>query len=176
MYCFYDKLCKKEAIHISPGEFFVSAKGMLIHSLVGECIVAILYDPVGRIGGMNQFLIGKHDQINPLERLVGSMLDLGATKNALQAKLIGGSILIDEKKEYEGIIGTTITYCKDFLRKANIEIISTNIGGSKARKIYFYTDTFKVLQKMIDYSETPLGAQMNEYKKVFKHKIFFLSK
>lgn len=164
MYCFFDESQKREAINISPGEYFISKNGMLIHTILGSCVSVALYDPVLKTGGMNHFLFNAdQNNLNPVEILINAFLKNGSDKSNLQAKILGGSIF-SEEQSIKDTAEKNIRLAEDFLNSSNIEILSRNIGGNKVRKIYFYTDTFKILFKKIDYKDTELDKQMADYR------------
>ena len=177
MYCFFDENQKREAINISPGEYFLSGRGMLIHTLLGTGVSVALYDPVLKTGGMNHFIVSEkrssrnaaaQDGINFTETLIDSFLKNGSDKSNLQAKILGGSVFSDEQEINEAA-AENVRLIEVFLTSNNIEILSRNTGGNEVRKIYFYTDTFKILFKKLNYEDTEINKQMIEYHHRNKH-------
>ena len=89
-------------IHLIQGEWRVGdGEDVALTTVLGSCVAACLHDPLARIGGMNHFLLPGDDQsFNPrdaerygvylMELLVNGLMQLGARRDRLQAKLFGG--------------------------------------------------------------------------------------
>ena len=176
MYCFFDRSQNREAINVSPGEYFISTKGMLIHSLVGSCIAVAIYDPESKTGGLNHFIAGeikdiKYDNIirqaeESMNSLIADLVKNGCSKEKLEAKILGGSIFPDSDTTEESI-KRSILFAEEYLGREKIKIVSRDTGGDEARKIYLYTDTFKVLLKRV-LPNADLSKQMKAYQQRLK--------
>lgn len=143
-------------IHI--GEYLASKKPIVIHTLLGSCVSACLFDPVSRIGGMNHiFLPGEADfecfndcarfGVNAMELLINDMLKLGARKNNLVAKVFGGSSTLPSFHVEDHIGKKNSEFLVTFLDNESIRIVASNLGGNTGKKIYFSTYTGDVLLK-----------------------------
>ena len=174
MYCFFDKKMNTEIINISPGEYFVSTKGMMIHTMLGSSVSVALFDTEKKIGGMNNFVVtvntGKKKKANTahaeemMKTMLRDMHDKGCKNINIQAKIIGGGVF--EESENSGVISAeTLKFTEEYLKKVKITIKSSNTGGNEARRVYFYPASFKILQKKIKYNETDLAGQMEHYYK-----------
>ena len=65
---YYDPQQDTEAAKILPGEYYVTARDMLLVTVLGSCVCACIRDKVSGIGGMNHFMLpdSGSDQRNPL--------------------------------------------------------------------------------------------------------------
>lgn len=150
----------KKQVKIHIGELYASKEPAIIKTLLGSCVSACLFDSVNKIGGMNHILLpGKADLknyndsarygINAMELLINKMINLGAKKNKITAKLFGGGHILKDLsiKNSPGI--KNVQFVKDFLEFEKIPIISQNTGGAFGRVIFFHSDTADVFMKKI---------------------------
>ena len=54
---YYDKSFEIEAAKIMPGEYYVTARDMMMVTVLGSCVAACIRDRSGGIGGMNHFML-----------------------------------------------------------------------------------------------------------------------
>ena len=86
-------------VYLHPGQFTVAVAPCTITTILGSCVAVCLFDPVARIGGLNHFLLprapGKNNSLRfgnvAVPRLIEAMVECGAVKRRLQAKVIGGA-------------------------------------------------------------------------------------
>lgn len=148
----------KKMVTIFIGEYYVSSKPVVISTLLGSCVAACLYDPIKKIGGMNHIQMpGRADlknfnasarySINAMELLINGMMKLGADRGKIIAKIFGGASVIPSVLAENAIGPEIVSFVKKFLKEEKIEIVSSDLGGIKTRKIFFDTDTGSVLLK-----------------------------
>ncbi|MGK0289028.1 MAG: chemotaxis protein CheD [bacterium] len=154
MYEFFDKYKK---ITIAPGAFYVSNQKVILSTLLGSCVAACLYDPVNQIMGMNHFLLSsrqRKDQIiipeengkygiTAMQMLINQMLQRGAKRGNLKAKIFGGANVL-HTSQYFSVGKTNSLFAQEFLRHENIPVISSDLEGDVGRVIYFMPDDFSV--------------------------------
>ena len=134
-------------INVIQGETRVSDDpGVVLTTLLGSCIAACLYDPVGKIGGINHFLLaepGRGDTdpnslqrygVYAMEVLINAMLAMGAGRSNLKARLYGGAALHDG---FRDIGATNALFARRFLRDERITLVGEDVGGSGARRVEF---------------------------------------
>jgi len=154
---------KKQQKTLKVGEYHASKIPLILHTVLGSCISACLFDPVRRIGGMNHILLPgaldlkKFDMsarygIHAMELLINKIMNLGGDRRRLQAKLFGGAHLFPAIPENKSIGKRNTDFSMSFLKKEGIKIIKADIGGQAIRKIDFHTDTGEVFLKRT-YSE-----------------------
>ena len=150
----------KKDVTINIGELYASRDPTIIYTLLGSCVAVCLYDPKNRIGGMNHILLpGKPDLrrfdasarygINAMELLINKILKIGGDRKRIIAKVFGGAHVIPAISHDNGMGPRIVEFVKDFLKNEDIRIVSQDLGGKKARKIYFHTDTGEVFLKRI---------------------------
>ena len=97
---------KDRTSYIVQGEYRVSRDpSEVLSTVLGSCVAVCLWDPAAKVGGMNHFLLpaapGQGDAkmlrygAHAMEVLINEVLKLGARRKALQAKLFGKVIHLD---------------------------------------------------------------------------------
>ena len=145
----------KKEISIYIGGLYISKEPSIIRTILGSCISVCLYDPENRIGGMNHFLLPEQlnnkDKefptkygINAMELLINGIMELGGKRGNLVSKVFGGARLFAGKYNMKSPGDNNYKFVLNFLRTEKIRVISKDIGGSEARKIFFHTDSGEV--------------------------------
>jgi chemotaxis protein CheD len=183
MYEYYDNRLKNKIINLAPGDYFATDKDLLINTVLGSCVSVVLYDPLLKAGGMNHFMLAemkaksnidnyfKEERygLYAMEALINDLLKLGSKKGNLKAKIFGGSNVIQTARTIE-IGQENIRFAEEFLKTENIPIVNRDTGGKKARKIYLYAKSFKILLKRVNIRTTDLDQQMINYQKELEKK------
>ena len=149
-----------EVACILPGEFFVSREPMVVYTVLGSCISACIRDPITGVGGMNHFMLpkpkdGGNDSWGEstrygsyaMESLINEILKLGGVKSRLEVKLFGAG------KIYEGNIDVgarNAEWVLNFLETEGLRAVKTDLGDVCPRKVYYFTDSGRVLLKKIE--------------------------
>lgn len=138
-----------------PSNVAVSSTSSDLHTLLGSCVAVCLYDPATKCGGMNHYMVPlwngeglespKYGNI-AIEMLLQKLLDIGAQRSCLVAKMFGGA----SQYHSSAILNVgerNILVAQTMLDKLRIPIIAKSMGGSRGRKIIFNTGTGNVLMK-----------------------------
>jgi chemotaxis protein CheD len=166
MHKYFDQKHKKNIIIISPGEYYSTNEDEIIQTVLGSCISVCLYSESYFLTGMNHFMLpesvlsetvfhtssGRYGMY-AMELLIADFIKNDIPTSQICAKVFGGSNLLGERKNKDSIASSNIKFIIDFLNKEKIPIISSHLGGNKARKIMFYTRSKKVQMKEIVKSE-----------------------
>lgn len=151
-----------EIASILPGEFFVSSEPMVVYTVLGSCISACIRDPIAGVGGMNHFMLpapkehqsgdawgGESTRYGSfaMEQLINGILKRGGLRQRLEVKLFGAG------KIYEGNIDVgarNTEWVLNYLKAEGFSIASSNLGDVYPRKVYYFTDSGRVLMKKIE--------------------------
>jgi chemotaxis protein CheD len=142
-----------------PATLFVSNKPFVINTILGSCVAVCLFDSFTKIGGMNHFMLpywNGEGLASPkfgniaIEKLLEKMIELGAKKSNIIAKVFGGGEVIETKIKNFHIGERNIQVAFDLLSELHIPVISSSTGGNKGRKIQYETHTGNVRQKYIE--------------------------
>jgi len=146
---------------LSIGEYYATNRKEGIATVLGSCIAACIYEEGGTIGGMNHFLVPgdfRDEEIflSPVARygmfamelLMGELIKLKVDRDRLRAKIFGGADLLD-KTTSASVGQNNIRFIKSFLSMEGIPIVSNDLGGRVARKVFFFPHSGKVMVKRI---------------------------
>ncbi|MDC7125662.1 MAG: hypothetical protein PQJ46_08840 [Spirochaetales bacterium] len=180
MYEYFDRRFKKPALSLAPGEFYATSDDIVIDTVLGSCVSVVIYDPVLKMGGMNHFMLAETKLENnsqsrfgserygmfAMDALIGNVIKYGAKRERLKAKVFGGSRVLN-------VINTmnvgedNIKYAEDYLQAEKIPIVKRDTGGTRARRIYFCVQNFRVFVRLIK-SSPAIDKYSEQVKKRFE--------
>lgn len=158
---YYDRQFEMEAAKIMPGEYYATARNMVVVTVLGSCVAACLRDRVSGIGGMNHFMLphSDNDPKNPLstsarygsyamEMLINHIIKLGAKRNNLEAKVFGGGNVL------RGFTVTNVgqmnaSFVLDFLDTEKITVVAQDLLDIYPRKVYYFPKTGRAMVKTL---------------------------
>ena len=106
---------------------------MSITTVLGTCVAVCLYDPVNKIGGMNHILLpGKaskdkqymtsHYSNGGMQLLLNNVLQHGADRRNLVAKVFGGASVLDAIDDGNAVGGKIALDVLSFLDREKIQV------------------------------------------------------
>jgi len=121
---------------------------------LGSCLGIVVYDPQTRIGGLAHTLLPaprpKDTVTRPakfvttaIEALVEALLEAGAERTQLQAKIMGGAnmFLSLQANGDEGVGGRNASMARQVLQELAIPLVAEDVGGHHGRTIDFHLAT-----------------------------------
>ncbi len=151
---FYDTHFGNNAVKVLPGEYFVHDEDVLIMTTLGSCIAACLWDRERRIGGLNHFMLPDGGEAGSgrygayaMESLINALLERGASRGAMEAKVFGGSAVIGGTSLNVGQRNTR--FALDYLKAERITVVSKDVLGVYARKVCFLPASGKAMVKRL---------------------------
>ena len=148
--------------YLYPATLYASQKPIFIHTILGSCVAICLYDPVLKFGGMNHFMLPlwngnglaspKYGNI-AIDKLIEKLILFGSAKYNLKAKVFGGSDILSQTINMFNIGERNIQIARKLMEDNDIQVVSSNVGGSRGRKIRFNTFTGEVTMTWINKSE-----------------------
>jgi chemotaxis protein CheD len=154
-----------EKHHIVQGEYFVSEDPRaVVSTILGSCVAACMRDPVAGVGGMNHFLLpgegagqeGLRYGAYAMELLVNGLLQRGARRERLEAKLFGGGRLL---KGLTDIGHQNADFAQRFLEDEGIAYGGGSLRGDHARRIQFWPVSGRVRQQKLVGDATAFVAE-----------------
>lgn len=137
---------------IMPGEHFVSARPVIIGTLLGSCVAACMWDPEMGIGGMNHFMLPDGPSgtapsgaparygLYAMEVLINDLLRRGCERSRLRTKVFGGANITGSSSNMH-IGARNAQFVLRFLADDGFIPDAADLGGSNSRRIYFNTVT-----------------------------------
>jgi chemotaxis protein CheD len=133
-------------LHVVQGEYKVSAKAdVILTTILGSCVAACIRDPVAGVGGMNHFLLPDGQDsgaeclkygVHSMELLINGLLQHGALRSRLEAKVFGGACVVQGLSSDIG--AKNAEFSLRFLQSEKIPCIARSLGGEQARRIRFW--------------------------------------
>lgn len=148
--------CRK--VHIIQGEFYVTEDPeIVLLTLLGSCVAACIRDPIAKVGGMNHFLLPGFEQksdrseaerygVHLMELLVNGLLQKGARKERMEAKLFGGARTMEGLSD---IGARNAAFAERFLKDEEISLIGGSLGGDNGRRVQFWPVSGRARQSVM---------------------------
>jgi chemotaxis protein CheD len=153
---------RSKRIHVIQGEFQVTDDDdVVLSTILGSCVAACLRDPIAGVGGMNHFLLPGDGAragggevarygVHLMELLINGLLKKGASRDRLEAKIIGGGKTIPG---LSSVGEKNAIFAKTFLQDEGIKIVGTNVGGDHGRKLEYWPVSGRARQCILNGSE-----------------------
>jgi chemotaxis protein CheD len=162
---YYDRVFRKYAVRLLPGEYHATGEGTIITTVLGSCVSVCLYDALHGVGGMNHYLLpgealpdGKANSGSArygraaMELLLQHLLALGAERSQLTAKIFGAGRVMDRLSD---VGRQNADFAVRFLNEQKIRIAAVDVGDVWPRKICFSPATGQVFVKRIQTQALP---------------------
>lgn len=149
MTAFHPKPQEIKSVVLRSGDFHFGCGPTRISTLLGSCVSITLWHPRRRIGGMCHYMLTDRRRppgTPPDGRYANEAFELflqhvareATTPTEYQAKLFGGARMFDNAEDRRTDIGAqNIEYGRKLLSEHSITLISSHVGGSGRRKLYF---------------------------------------
>jgi chemotaxis protein CheD len=140
---------------LHAGQVYVSAEAKTVVLILGSCVGVCIWDAINRIGGAVHYLLPSWDGTGAasprygnvaVSMLVQKLLEAGANRGRLQAKVFGGGCLFNSmcepssnKEQHLG--DRNVEMALEMLAKVQIPVVSTVVGMDRGQRIVFRTDT-----------------------------------
>jgi chemotaxis protein CheD len=166
----FDQECAAQAVRILPGEYFASADGTVITTLLGSCVSVCLFDRGSSVGGMNHFMLpqvmlgsnatrcadpgtGSCNSVCSarygacaMRHLLMRLEELGASRSRLEAKLFGAGRVMAGMSD---IGQKNSEFALGYLQERGIRVVASDLGGFCPRKVSFFPATGRALVKRL---------------------------
>jgi chemotaxis protein CheD len=135
-----------ERIKVGIAEYEVTADGAeLTTSGLGSCVGVALYDDVNVVAGLIHVMLPEAEDMDDekpakfadsgTELLIEEMEQLGARARQMQAKIAGGSDMLDFSEGGAGIGDRNVETAQKTLAEYGIPIVGEDVGGDHGRSL-----------------------------------------
>lgn len=146
---------------VLPGQYFASEDPMVVYTVLGSCISACINDPVAKVGGINHFMLaepktkeGRHDSWGEsarygnyaMELLLNELMKLGGIKERMEVKIFGGAKLYESS---QNVGKGNSNWVIDYMKTEGFNVVTCDVGDIYPRKLYYFTETGRLLMKKI---------------------------
>jgi len=146
-------------VNISDMKVSSNPEDVLVTYSLGSCVGVTLYDPLQKIGGLILCMLPL-SKVDPerakevpymfvdtgLPLMLQTLINMGANKNRIVAKVAGGAVLLDDNGMFR-IGERNHIVVRKLLWKNNILISSEDVGGTIARTVYLQINDGKTIIK-----------------------------
>ncbi|KAF0217441.1 MAG: chemotaxis protein [Geobacteraceae bacterium] len=152
--------------YLKPGEMFLGENPTLVTTLLGSCVSITMYSQRFRVGAICHGLLpscrgkGRCDCTESfryvdcsIRQMMGGFHQLGIVREEIEVKVFGGSDMFssDEKTGISIAVGTqNVEMALKVIEREGLRLLVSDVGGSRGRKIFFYTHTGEVLLKRLN--------------------------
>lgn len=144
-------------VTVMRGEYHVVHEGdVVLTTILGSCVAACIRDPYVQTGGMNHFLLpGNNGRssldaesygVHLMELLVNGLLQRGAHRHRLEAKLFGGARTMEGLSDIGAL---NAEFAETFLRNEGISIVGGDLRGDRGRRIEYWPKTGRARQFLL---------------------------
>ncbi|MCL5291928.1 MAG: chemotaxis protein CheD [Actinobacteria bacterium] len=137
-----------------------SGRVVLVTRALGSCIAVALYDRERKVGGLAHVMLPKGSSRSigtagkfadeAISNLLLEMKKFGCDGTVV-AKIAGGSEMFKSKGSSIGTIGkNNIEMVKQVLRKMKVPVVASDVGGNKARSVFFDTETGLLMVRSVN--------------------------
>ena len=151
--------------YLCPGDIFAHREPHRITTILGSCVSVCLFDPFLSVGAINHFMlplwdgkglaIPKYGNI-AIMKVIEKMEFFGSKRGNIIAKLFGGASLSQASGPIS-VGSKNIILAKDMLAGEGIRIVASDLGGSRGRRLLYYTSTGRARVRLVQES-MPLKA------------------
>jgi chemotaxis protein CheD len=141
----------EKRLNIVQGEFHVTNDaGLYLTTILGSCVAACMTDTQAGVGGMNHFLLPGEDGsgslsvshgVHAMELLVNGLLQQGARRDRLQAKLFGGARMLQGLTD---VGRCNADFAERFVKRERIALVGGSLRGERGRRVQFWPTTGRV--------------------------------
>lgn len=153
-----------ESIKVGVADYAVSTDGeRLTTTGLGSCIGVALYDEDASVAGLAHVMLPSSSEVSDeneakfadtaIPALIESMTDQGATRTDVEAKIAGGSTMLNF--QHSGNVGDrNVEAVRETLEELSLPIVGEDVGGEHGRSLVFDSQTFELQVKSANVGNT----------------------
>lgn len=140
-----------DAIRVGISEFAVTDEPIVLKSYgLGSCIGIALRDPVANVASLAHVMLPDSEQRTDtpgkyvdtaLEAMLREMVDLGAGRDRIVAKIAGGSEMFEFDSFRDGVGSRNVDAVHEELESHGIRVVAEEVGGHDSRTVAFDAET-----------------------------------
>lgn len=151
-------LLQQQRVYLHPGQMAAAANRCVVSTILGSCVAVSLHDPQLGIGGINHFLLphAPKGEASPrygdvaLPRLLLALLRLGANRDRLVAKVVGGACVLEVFRDRSAHLGQqNADVALELLHALDIPVVFQQTGGQRGRRVVFHPHSGDLLVRSL---------------------------
>lgn len=134
-------------LYLHPGQMFADRAPGVVSTILGSCVAVCLFDADAEVGGLNHFLLPHESggeaapgRYGPAatRALIGRVLTLGASRERLAARIVGGAnVLAAFQRQTRHLGAANVDAARAVLAGEGIRVVAEEVGGTCGRKLLF---------------------------------------
>ncbi|WP_298436503.1 chemotaxis protein CheD [Geobacter sp.] len=151
-------------VYLRPGELHFGAAPTVVTTVLGSCVSVTMFERTSGTAAICHALLpegNKGDGLRYVDTSILHMLALfsarGVSPARLEVKLFGGADLIGFGGSRIGVGRRNVEIARRVLSVSGLAVTAADVGGTRGRKLIFYTHTGEVLLKRLR-RDDPLAA------------------
>jgi chemotaxis protein CheD len=161
-------------VKLLPGEYYVTARDMMLTTVLGSCVSACVRDSTAGIGGMNHFMLPEDADptsrdaiaamrygVYAMEMLLNELLKAGARRERLEAKVFGGGAVLANMTMLN-VGDRNADFVLRYLQTEQVRIAAQDLRGSLPRRINFFPVTGRVAVRKLRRQDDAVQVQQDE--------------
>jgi chemotaxis protein CheD len=155
-----DQRFNQQVAIIMPGQHFVSRSPVIVYTVLGSCVSVCIRDTISNVGGMNHFMLpapkrsqeddawgesGRYGSF-AMELLINDILKRGGQRDNFEVKVFGGGKIYNGEND---VGASNAEWILKYLFKEGLYPVKKDLGDVFPRKIYYFSDSGRVLMKKI---------------------------
>jgi len=157
-----------DGIEIGIAEYAVTTNGTQLSTFgLGSCVAVALYEPSSGVSALAHVMLPRAqsgDQIEEagkfadtaVEAMLAEMVERGADRDEIRAKIVGGSEMFDFSGIAEGVGRRNIEAVERELEALDVPIEAEDVGGDHGRSVEFDGETGTLALKTAEDGVTEL--------------------
>lgn len=160
-------MARERTLHVVQGDYrVINDPRIVLSTILGSCVATCMWDERAGVGGMNHFLLpgdetggSEHMKygVNAMELLINGLLQAGAVRSSLRAKLFGGGKVL---QGFSDIGAKNGAFAQKFLAMEGIACMAQSLGGDRARRVRFWPTSGRASQLLLE--PTQVDALLTE--------------
>ncbi len=159
---------RPERVKVGIAEYQVaSGQTVLTTSGLGSCVGVAVYDASASVAGLVHAMLPSQEAMEEddndakftdsgIRRLVEELQREGASRSALEAKVAGGSDMLDFSESGPGIGARNAEIGHETLSEFDIPVVAEDVGGERGRSLRLETKTGDLVVKSANREERRL--------------------
>ena len=171
---YFDREFDLPAVKVLPGEYYVTAKDMVLTTVLGSCVSACVRDASAGVGGMNHFMLPEDAAPNSrdataamrygafaMEMLLNELFKAGARRERLEAKVFGGGAVL-ANMTLLNIGERNADFVLRYLQMEQVRVAAQDLRGRLPRRINYFPATGRVTMRLLRQADEVLLVQRDE--------------
>ena len=171
---YFDREFALPAVKLLPGEYYITARDMMLTTVLGSCVSACVRDSTARIGGMNHFMLPEDADpasrdavaamrygVYAMEMLINELLKAGARRERLEAKVFGGGAVLANMAMLN-VGDRNADFVLRYLQTEQVRIAAQDLRGSLPRRINYFPLSGRVAMRKLRRKDDVVLVQRDE--------------